>query len=146
MAPEQSHAFHSVSEHLKHVGRIWMIWIFIALRLADAGFIYFAWHAENPMALLRGVAGGSVLWTTVLIVCVWQRRAWARYFLIAVIVGVIALFGLAIIRLLSDQVRNDQTLLETGFAAIALYAACIVPLSRSRAILRLSTTLGGVQR
>ncbi len=123
-----------------------MIWIFAALRLADLGFCSVAWHAENPVALLRGLAVGSILWTTVLIVCVWQRRAWARYFLIAVIVLVIAAFGLVLIRLLSDDVRHDQALFEAGFISIAIYGACLFPLSKSRAILRLSTTLGGVQR
>ncbi len=146
MAPDSSTEFHSVSDHLKHAGRVWMVWIFIALRLADLGLISFAWHAENPMALLKGVVGGSILWTTVLIVCVWQRRAWARYFLIAVIVAVIALFALAIVRLLTDQVRHDASLFEAGFVSIFVYGACLVPLSRSRAILRLSTALGGGQR
>lgn len=146
MAHDSSHEYHSVSDALKHTGRIWMIWILAALRLADLGFIYFAWHPQNPMALLKGVAGGSVLWTTVLVVCVWQRRAWARYFLIAVLVGVIAVFALAIVRLLNDHVPHDSRIILAGLAAIAVYGACIVPLSRSRAILRLSTSLGGVQR
>jgi uncharacterized integral membrane protein len=146
MPPDSSSEFHSVSDALKHTGRLWLIWILAALRLADLGFIYFAWHPECPMALLKGVVGGSILWTTVLIVCVWQRRAWARYFLIAVIVGTIAVFALALIRLLADHVRNDVRLFQAGFAAVLVYAACVVPLSRSRAILRLSTALGGGQR
>jgi uncharacterized integral membrane protein len=146
MATDSRTEFHSVSDALKHTGRIWMVWILVALRVADFGFIYFAWHAQNPIALLKGVVGGSVLWTTVLIVCVWQRRAWARYFLIAVIVGTIALFALAIVRLLNDHVKNDAAMLQAGGAAILVYALCAVPLARSRAILRLSTTLGGVQR
>jgi hypothetical protein len=146
MAHHSSSQFHSVSDALKHAGRIWMIWILAALRLADLGFIYFAWHPQSPMALLKGVVGGSVLWSTVLIVCVWQRRAWARYFLIVVIVGTIALFALAIVRLLNDHVKHDPTLIAAGAVAILVYGLCVVPLSRSRAILRLSTTLGGVQR
>jgi hypothetical protein len=146
MAAAPSYEFESVSDHLKHTGRVWMVWIFVALRLADVGFVYFAWHAENPMPLLQGLVAGSILWTTVLIGCVWQRKAWARYFLIAVIVGVTALFLLALVRLLSDPVRHDSSLLESGFVACFIYGLCVVPLSRSRAILRLSTTLGGVQR
>lgn len=146
MAHDSSSDFHSASEHLKHAGRIWLVWILAALRLADLGFIYFAWHPQCPMALLKGVVGASILWTTVLIVCVWQRRAWARYFLVTVIVGVIALFALAIVRLLNDPVKHDPTLIQAGGAAIVVYAACLVPLSRSRAILRLSTALGGGQR
>ncbi len=146
MAHHSRSEYHSVSDALKHTGRIWMVWILIALRLADVGFIYFAWHAENPMPLLKGVVAGSVLWTTVLIVFVWQRRAWARYFLIAVIVGTIALFALTIVRLLNDHVGNDPQLFQAGAAAIFVYGASLIPLGRSRAILRLSTTLGGVQR
>jgi hypothetical protein len=146
MAATHHTEFHSVSAHLKRHGRSWMIAIFILLRLADVGLIYFAWHPENPMPLLRGVVLGSVLWSTVLIGCVWQRKAWARYFLIAVLVGVVVLFALALIRMLTDHVRHQPEPMEAAFSALAAYIFCIVPLARSRAILRLSTALGGGQR
>jgi len=146
MAHDSSPDFHSVSDHLKHLGRVWMIWIFFVLRCADLGLIFFAWHGQNPAPLLRGVVVGSVLWNTVLIACVWQRRAWARYFLSAVIVLVIAAFALALMKVTNDLKRIDPRLLQAGIGGLVLYAACLVPLSRSRAILRLSMSLGGVQR
>lgn len=146
MAAAPSTAFESIGEHLKRIGRNWMVAIFLLLRLADVGFIYFAWHPENPIPLLKGVVLGSILWTTVFIGGVWQRRAWARYFLVAAIAGVIAVFALALIMLLADPMHHERSGLASAFCAIAAYGFCLVPLARSRAILRLSTTLGGVQR
>lgn len=146
MAATSSHTHESVGEHMKRKGRNWMVILFLLLRLADVGFMYFAWYSENPMPFLKGVVIGSILWTSVFIGGVWQRMAWARYLLIATITGTLTLFTLALIILLSDSIPNDETIMLGAFLSILVYAFCIIPLASSRTILRLATSLGGVQR
>jgi hypothetical protein len=146
MAAASRSAFESVGARNKRVGRNWLVVIFLLLRIADYGFFIFAWHAENPIQLLKGVVIGSVIWSTVFIAGVWERKAWARYLLITVLVPVIAAFTFGLVILLSDNIPNDNSLLLTVFGSILVYAFCIIPLVKSHAVLRLATAIGGGDR
>lgn len=146
MAAALRPAFESVGARNKRVGRNWLVIIFLLLRIADYGFFIFAWHAQNPIQLLKGVAIGSVIWSTVFIGGVWERKAWARYLLITVLVLVIAAFTFGLVILLSDNIPNDDSLLLTVFGSILGYVFCTIPLVKSHAIQRLATALGGGER
>ncbi len=146
MAAASRPAFESVGARNKRVGRNWLVVIFLLLRIADLGFISFAWHAQNPIQLLKGVVLGSMLWSSVFIGGVWQRKAWARYLLIAVLVFVIAAFTFGLVILLSDNVPNDDAQLLTVVGAILGYVFCTIPLVRAHTILRLATAIGGGDR
>ena len=146
MAAASRPAFESVGARNKRVGRNWLVIIFLLLRIADYGFFTFAWHAQNPIQLLKGVAIGSVIWSSVFIGGVWERKAWARYLLITVLVLVVAAFTFGLVILLSDNIPNDDAQLLTVFGSILVYALCTIPLVKSHAILRLATAIGGGDR
>ena len=146
MAAAPRHSIESVGARNKRVGRNLLVIIFLLLRIADCGFFSFAWHAQNPIQLLKGVAIGSVIWSSVFIGGVWERKAWARYLLITVLVLVVAGFTFGLVILLSDNIPNDDAQLLTVFGAILVYVSCTIPLVKSHAILRLATAIGGGDR
>jgi hypothetical protein len=146
MLAQNIHEQDSRRARLKRAAKIWLVVIFMLLRLADVGLVFFAWHPVNPWPLLCGLVIGSMLWTSILIVFVWNRRSWARYALATVMLLVIASFSLALLTLTSNWVPQDLPPTCVAGAAIGLYTLCLVPLGRSAAIHRLATPLGGAQK
>lgn len=65
-------------------GRYWLIGIFFALRAMDP-FFYFGAIAEAQQQILGSILI-STLWTTVLIVGIWNRKSWALYIMIALLI------------------------------------------------------------
>ncbi len=131
---------------LKRAAKLWLAAIFILLRAADAGLAFFAWHPVNPWPLLRGLVIGSLLWTSILIAFVWNRRSWARYALATVMLGVIFSFSLAALTLSSNWLPENMRPVCVGLGAVCIYAFCLLPLARSPAVYRLATPLGGAQK
>ena len=146
MVAENIYDQDSRRSRLKRAARIWLALIFVLLRVADAGLAFFAWHPVNPWPLLCGLVIGSVLWTTILIGFVWNRRSWARYALATVMLLIIGSFSLALLTLTTSWVKENLQPACVCGAALAIYALCLVPLSRSAAIHRLATPLGGAQK
>lgn len=70
------------------MGGLWLVAIFIVLRLADAGVYRASFFVEDRAWQLQANVLVSVLWTTVLLVGVWQRKNWARYLLILLLLYV----------------------------------------------------------
>ena len=88
----------------------------------------------NTFAVTRGLTFGCVLWTTVLLIAVWLRHAWARYVLITLICLAILVFGLLALTLAKETVDSIPLLVRMVTAGLVLYALALVPLGGSRSI------------
>lgn len=121
--------------HLRHRGRggrLWLICIFIVLRVGDAAFLTFAFHPLNEYPVLKGLSIGSIAWTTMLLVAIWRRQEWARVLLITLISLSMVVF--CFVLLLMDTTVAAAAPTRLVASGVLLYGATLVPLSRSRKI------------
>ncbi len=77
---------HGHGTHFRR-GRMWVIGVFCGFRMVDV-FRYLL-VSTLPGGMDRSWLHSSVItagiWTTVLLTCIWLRQAWARYFLIVLV-------------------------------------------------------------
>jgi uncharacterized membrane-anchored protein YitT (DUF2179 family) len=127
-----------MSEHLHTRGhrtrhaRAFLAIVFFGQRIADAAVIWFAFQPANSTLLLRGVAVGSCLSTTVLLICAWRRLGWARYLLVTFNWGFIALFGFEMLQTWDQKPQPNPSLALV--AGVALYGLANLVLLRSRRV------------
>ena len=103
-------------------------------RIGDAAVIWFTFSPGNSMQLLRGVAIGSLLCTSVLLIGVWRRLRWARYVLTGFNWVYITGFGFRVLEGWSEMkptLSDPDAVLSAG---VLLYAGATVLLVRSRRI------------
>jgi hypothetical protein len=136
------------SEQFRHrrrrrVARIYLIIIFVALRVADALLCVYTFHSINPWPLLRGQVAGSVLATTVLMLGISRRLMWARYGLIFFIWYTIAIFSASLLVAVDNSEHVDRKPVAAALAALAIYLTANVVVIRSRKIQTLAH-IGGV--
>jgi hypothetical protein len=120
--------------HRTRHARTFLIVVFLLQRLGDVAVIGFTFFASASALLLRGLAIGSLMWTTVFLVGVWRRLRWARY----VLTG----FGWAYAVLLCGWVLSAwdelKPILRNPYLALVagaiLYVAANVILVRSRRV------------
>ena len=131
-------------------GRLWIAAIWLALRGADALWLWLA----APLAELgrhdKFYAINSAVISTILIVCMWQRQNWARYLHLLLLGYVLIGAGIALTAIMparSDGDLGARLLPFAGLiAASAIYLAAAVALIRLRAVRRLverTTDLSG---
>ena len=125
---------HSRPSRRKLVARIWLAVIFLLLRGADVLLVWFAFHPFNPWPSLRGLAIGSALGSTALIIGLWQRSPWTRYILVTVIILTGLIFTLPYMILLNNPVAGDTQPKQAVLTGVVIYFLCAVPLIRSRKI------------
>jgi hypothetical protein len=68
-------------------GRLFLVLIFLVLRLGDA-LVYFGGPSSAKSQLLAGVLTGA-LWTTALLAGVWFRQDWCRWALMVALIACI---------------------------------------------------------
>ena len=124
---------HDRGHRTKHA-RTFLLIAMVLQRLGDAAVIWFTFQSANSMSLLRGVALGSLLCTSVLLVGVWRRLRWARYLLTGF--NWIYIMGFAFVALLawSEEPPTITSPYVAVIAGVALYAAANVILVRSRRV------------
>jgi hypothetical protein len=67
--------------HRTRHARTFLVIAFLLQRLGDAAVLWFTYRPNDPALLLRGLAFGSLLCTSVLLIGVFRRLRWARYVL-----------------------------------------------------------------
>jgi hypothetical protein len=115
---------------------LWFVFIFFTLSGGHYLLFRFAFHPLNPFPVTRGLAFGSALWSTVLLVAMVLHKDWARYVLIVWLVVVILAFSLAMLMMNTRSVESLPGPTKTVLAGLALYALAMVPLSVSRSVRR----------
>ena len=125
---------HSRHSRRKLFARIWLAVIFLLLRGADVLLVWFAFHPFNPWPSLRGLAIGSALGSTALIIGLWRRSPWTRYILLSVIILTGLIFSLPYMILLNNPVAGDTQPKQAVLTGVITYFLCAVPLIRSRKI------------
>jgi len=120
----------------KFKARIWVCLVFIILTGAHYCFYRFSSDPRNTIALSRGLTFGCVLWTSVLLIAVWLRHGWARYFLIVLLCLAIFAFGLTALVLVKDTIEPLSEAVRMVVMGLALYAIALVPLGISRSLAR----------
>ena len=133
---------HSRHSHRKLIARLWLVIIFLFLRGADVLLVWFAFHPFNPWPSLRGLAIGSAIGTTALLVGLWRRNPWTRYILVAGIILTGVMFSLPYMILLNYPVAGDAEPKKAVLAGVITYFICAVPLIRSRRIHYLASAPG----
>jgi hypothetical protein len=128
--PEPSHPR---KPHRRHA-RLFIAAAFLLQRCGDGLVIWYTFLRENPTFLLRGLAIGSSIWTTTLIIGVWRRRRWARYVLTTVNWCTIAIFAYTLLHWwdrLESAASGPACVLAGGVMA---YVGANVILIRSRRV------------
>jgi hypothetical protein len=114
--------------------RLFLAIAFLIQRMGDAAVIWFAFSPENPALLLRGVAIGSGLCTSVLLVGVWRRLRWARYVLTGFSWAYVAIFGFRALQAWAEVKLVPADPHAVLIAGVILYAGATVILVRSRRV------------
>lgn len=133
---------HSRHARRKLIARLWLVLIFLFLRGADVLLVWFAFHPFNPWPSLKGLAIGSAITTTALLIGLWRRSAWTRYVLVGVIVFTGILFALPYMIFLNNPVVGDEEPKKAVLTGVIVYFLCAVPLIRSRRIHYLASSPG----
>ncbi|HYR58065.1 MAG TPA: hypothetical protein VEO95_05530 [Chthoniobacteraceae bacterium] len=114
--------------------RLFLVIVFVMQRLADAGVIWYTFLPAKSVFWLRGIALGSLVWTTALLIGVWRRFRWARYLLTSFTWVYLAVLTFHILQGWNEL---DLTLSDPYTALIAaavLYLAANAILIRSRRV------------
>lgn len=74
------------------VGRVWVVFVFLMLRAVD--LVIYCGVPVITRHHLMGVILNGVIWSTVLLIGIWFRKAWARIILVFLL---LASVGLAMI-------------------------------------------------
>jgi Na+/proline symporter len=136
----ESHRRHS---HRKSQARLQLIGVFALLVTAFVILFMFALNPEyNRWRILIGLLFGAAVACTLLIGAVWQRQNWARYVLIVAVLGLIAIFGLTLIFLISEPVESSSQATTLVGASIGLLLCVSGWLMFSRRIRYLTTPPG----
>ncbi len=120
--------------HRLRLARPFLAIVFILQRIGDGVVIYAESLPTSENPVLRGLAIGSLIWTTALLIGAWRRLAWARYVLIAV--SSISVVGMIFAALAHWEEYTFARLDPRSFplAGAALYLAAMVILIRSRRV------------
>jgi hypothetical protein len=124
---------HDRSHRTRHA-RLFLVLVFVLQRLGDVAVILFTFLPVNSVSLLRGVAIGSLVWTSALLVGVWRRLRWARYALTTFTWGYIVVFTFCVLQAWNEVEpvpTNPYLLLIVG---VTLYSAANLILIRSRRV------------
>jgi hypothetical protein len=115
-------------------GKLWLIFIFLALRSIEV-FMYLLVPTENNTRVLASLIN-TVIWTTALLIGIWYRQNWCRYVLIAMLILTVVTFMIIVPEAV---VLLDDDMLFVLFGGIALaYAAMVWVLISSPDIRRLT--------
>ncbi len=120
--------------HRTRNARTFLAIAFVLQRLGDAAVIWFAFQPSNSALLLRGVAIGSLLWTSVLLIGVWRQLRWARYLLTAFNWGYIMVFSFLVLQAWSEVRPTITSPYVAVILGVLLYGGANVILVRSRRI------------
>jgi hypothetical protein len=103
--------------HRTRHARSFLAIAFALQRLGDAAVIWFTFQPINTMPVFRGVAIGSCLCTSILLVGVWRRLRWARYVLTGLNWAYMAVFSFWVLQSwneVSPPFSNPYLALITG--------------------------------
>jgi hypothetical protein len=114
--------------------RLFLVVVFVLQRLGDAAVIRLTFQPVFASSLLRGVAIGSLFWTTALLVGVWRRLSWARYLLIGFNWLYVAAFTYAVVNRWPAITVQFSDPFVAATAGVILYAGANVILIKSRRI------------
>lgn len=120
--------------HRTRYARAFLVAAGLLQRLGDAAVIWFTFSASNSVLLLRGIAIGSLLCTSVLLIGVWRRLRWARYVLTGFNWSYITVFGFRVLQAWAEVTPTWLDPYATLLAGVLLYAAASVILVRSRRV------------
>lgn len=125
-----------MSQSRKVLPYIWLLVIFCVLGVGHVLFFRFSFHPLNPFPITRGLAFGSALWSTVLVVSMAFRLGWARYVLSAWLVLAMSCFSLVVLQMnkLSSAPISDAT--QEAVFGLVLYALGLIPLGLSHTLRR----------
>ncbi len=112
---------------------MFLVIVFVLQRLGDAAVIWYTFLPSNS-AWLRGVALGSLVWTTALLVGVWRRFRWARYLLTSFNWGYITVFTFCVLQGWNEFQPTPTDPYTVLTAGIVLYFGANVILVRSRRV------------
>jgi hypothetical protein len=129
-----------MTEHIHERGhrtghaRLFLAVVFVLQRVADAGVIWFTFQPVCTSSLLRGIAIGSFVWTTALLVGVWRRLSWARYLLTTINWLYVAAFSYALLKRWTPASGESAAQFLPPAAGVILYVAANVILIKSRRV------------
>lgn len=120
--------------HRKKHARTFIAIAFLFQRLGDAAVVWFTFQPDNSTLLLRGVAIGAAMCTTVLIIGVWRQLRWARYVLTGFNWGYITVFSFRLLQEWSEVPPALMHPLSAVAAGVLLYGGANFILLRSRRV------------
>ncbi len=115
---------------------LWLIAVFCVLGVGHALFFRFAFHELNPYPITRGVAFGSALWSTALIIAMALHLSWARYVLIGWLAAAFMVFGMVVLLMNKHSAIPLAGPTQDALVGMGLYALALVPLGISRSLRR----------
>jgi uncharacterized BrkB/YihY/UPF0761 family membrane protein len=126
----------------KLLGRLHLAGIFLVLCVAFGLLFSFATSGQNQWRILIGVLFGSAVSSALLLGATWSRQNWARYVLLLLLLGLVAIFGMCLIVLISDPSQaNSPGVRLIGYGLLALLVSATW-LMFSRRIRYLTTPAG----
>jgi len=118
-------------------GRVWLVLIFFAMRAADV--LLFSGMPPGKGSEILGSIITSAIWTTALLVGMWLRKNWCRYFLIFILLVTFFLSAFMIYDIgLSPHVIN-LTVVYILVAVTLIHGAIALALILSKDIKRLTS-------
>ena len=124
---------------------MWLAVVLVLISGAHVLFYQFSVSPLNTIPVSFGLTLGLLLWTTVLMVAMWVRRAWSRYAMIAFLVLGMAAYGLIYLKVRGESPEPLPGLLRLAVGGMVLYGLALVPLGFVRSIHRylMPRTAGG---
>lgn len=120
--------------HRTRHARTFLIIVCLLQRLGDAAMIWFTFQPANSTLFLRGVAIGSFLCTSVLLIGVWRQFRWARYLLTSFIWVYITILSFWVLQAWNDGLPAAINPHFAVIAGVILYGGSNVILVRSRRV------------
>lgn len=115
---------------------LWFAFMFCTLGAGHYLFFRFSFHPLNSLEITRGLAFGTTLWSTVLLIAMMMHRGWARYVLATGLVLAILAFGMAILVMNSRSIVPLPGPTKMAVLGLVCYALALVPLGVSTSIRR----------
>lgn len=136
---------HQTHRHRRRIARYYLAALFVALRMADALLLVYAFDDVNPWPFLRGQVAGIALATTLLMLGIWRRQMWARYSLIFVMWYQVVLFSICLLIAIQEPQLMFRRPIAAGLAGVFIYIVSNIVIIRSRKIQALAHS-GGIER
>jgi peptidoglycan/LPS O-acetylase OafA/YrhL len=117
--PSEASRRHS---HRKTQARLQLVGVLLLLLAGFGMFFAFAFSADCRWPVLKGAAFGGSVTALLLLGATWARQVWARVVLVLVLLGVVVMFSLCLLGLMTNPTDANSP----GVRTLSIGLACII--------------------